>query len=1191
LESLTRHVSDCPDCRDQLNKRLVQTARIQDVRSSSTTYPGPSCLESEEWMRVAAGLVDTNTARQMLQHAAACDHCAPLLRTALEDFSDTTSSDEERLLGNLATTSPEGQNRLAARLSASNHGRQRVESRKASWNFSAWRWAAGAAVILITLILLTWKFQPRPESQVEDLIAKAYTEQRPFELRLANANHSPLRVERGRERSRFERPAALLQAEAIIGQKLKTQPTAPFWLQARARSELLEGNYETAIISLEQAIGPNDNIPSLHVDLGSAYYLRGLAEDRPSDYNKSVQQYSEALFKRPNDRVAIFNRALADEKLFLYDQAILDWQDFLRMEPTGGWAEEARQHLANLQQEIEKQKKNSSATSPADPNMMPEVVTDHEFEQLSGHIEQYLKLAETKWLPNSSALFDRARSTTIKPNAPKPLQVLAALARDEHGDYWLSDLLRAQRSPALSIALRDLAASINAEDQGDYLLALERSRVAKASFREAGSRAGELRASVEEVAALRLSDSVGQCLRMAESVGAELSTWRYPRLVSQLQLEHAICFDLIGDEGRAWSLAQAAGQTSGAAKYPTLSLRSVTLEAALAAATGQWETGWKKCQTGLRLYWSGNFPVMRRFSLLDAMEVMADGSHNWFAQFVVLSEAVTAIDADKDLMLRAVAHDQLAKCALRAGFAEVAQQQFRMAAQLFAMCPRNRVTESRQADEEIWLAQSETGLAKYESASARLTAIRQQVLSSPYRYGADHFYQAEGELDLKLGNLNDAESAFKSAVLLAERGLTSLKSERDRLQWNREHADVYRGLVDVQLRRQDIRGALDIWEWYKAAPLRGRAVKTLPGGTTGTAFDRMDKSSPLAGHTATQPISMSGSIITISFAFLPGSLVVWTYDATGTQMKSISGSPNEVERRVAAFTRACSNAASDEAAVHEEGRALFEILIAPIADRLTEKDAVVMEGDGAIAELPVQALVDRENRYFGDRFDIVWSQGSAYQRQLRSRQAISPMSPALAVAVPEADFVDGRVSLPDAVSEATSVAKRFYSSTLLISSDASALRVENELAKTVIFHFAGHATTGARGIGLVMARKSDGQRENEILSADSLTPAKLKHLQLAVLSACATEMGNGLGANDSDSLVRALVRAGVPDVLATRWNLDSHAASRFTTDFYDALLAGKTPARALREATTRLRAVTETAHPYYWAGLNIFGQV
>jgi len=865
------------------------------------------------------------------------------------------------------------------------------------------------------------------------------------------------------------------------------------------------------------------------------------------------------------------------------------------VEPTGGWAEEARQHLAKLQEEIDKQKKNGTATSPSAVDVAPNALTGHGIEQISGNIESYLDLAETKWLPASSALLDRAKSTTTAPKAPELLQLLAALTKEEHGDYWLSDLLRARRSSALAMAMRELAASINAQDQGDYLLALEKSRIAKASFRRAGDRAGELRASVEEIAALRLSDLTRECLRLAKSTASELSDRRYPRLLGQLQLEHAICLDLTGDEGRAWLMVQAAEQTAKGARYPTLSLRSVTLEAALAAATGQWETGWRRSQAGLRLYWSGDFPAMRRYSLLDAMEVMADGSRNWFAQFAVLSEAVVAIDSDTDLMLRAVAHDLLAKCALRTGSTQVAEKQFRIAAQLFAMCPKNRVTQSRQADEEIWLAQSEIRLAKYKSASARLAAVREQVLSSPYRYGVDHYYQAVGDLNVELGNLSDAEAAFTAAVLLAERGLTSLRSESDRVQWNREHADVYRNLVDLHLRRQDIVGALNLWEWYKAAPLRAHADNTASRAIAAphsvSAVDHGDSSPLLALDTLSQPIPGTRETITLSFAFLPASLVAWTIDAAGVQMKLISTSPSEIERRVTAFTRACSNASSDEAAIHDEGRALYELLIAPIANRLSTGSTLVVEGDGGIAELPIQALIDRENRYLGDRFDIVWSEGSTYQRKLRSGSLISAKSSMLAVAVPEADLLDGHASLPDAVIEATSVAERFSSSTLLVGPDASVSRVKRELTNTAIFHFAGHAVSGMKGIGLVMAGTSEGRREGEILGAADLTPESLRHLQLAVLSACATEMGSGSGANDSESLVRALLRAGVPHVLATRWKLDSRTASTFSTGFYDALLAGKTPARALREATAQLRTLHETAHPYYWAGLNIFGAV
>jgi len=316
---------------------------------------------------------------------------------------------------------------------------------------------------------------------------------------------------------------------------------------------------------------------------------------------------------------------------------------------------------------------------------------------------------------------------------------------------------------------------------------------------------------------------------------------------------------------------------------------------------------------------------------------------------------------------------------------------------------------------------------------------------------------------------------------------------------------------------------------------------------------------------------------------------VWTIDASGVQADFISGTPAEIERRVKSFEQACSNPASDESALRQEAHALYELLIGPIADRLSANTTIIIEGDGAIGELPIQALIDKQGRYLTDSFDIVWSQGAAYRKQLRPSSALSAKSSILAVAVPKGDLLDARSSLPDAIAEATSAAQRFESSTLLVGSDASVSRVERGLTNAAIFHFAGHATNGTKGVGLVMAPADKAQREGGILSAEDLTDERLQRLQLAVLSACATEMGHDSGANDSESLVRALLRAGVPYVLATRWNLDSRAASTFTGKFYDALLSGKTPARALREATAELRSAPETAHPYYWAGLNVFG--
>ena len=58
-------------------------------------------------------------------------------------------------------------------------------------------------------------------------------------------------------------------------------PNDPAWLQARARAELLDGNYESAIKSLQRALEVQPDSPGLLTDLGSAYFVRAESTDRP----------------------------------------------------------------------------------------------------------------------------------------------------------------------------------------------------------------------------------------------------------------------------------------------------------------------------------------------------------------------------------------------------------------------------------------------------------------------------------------------------------------------------------------------------------------------------------------------------------------------------------------------------------------------------------------------------------------------------------------------------------------------------------------------------------------------------------------------------------------------------------------------------------------------------------------------
>jgi CHAT domain-containing protein len=94
---------------------------------------------------------------------------------------------------------------------------------------------------------------------------------------------------------------------------------------------------------------------------------------------------------------------------------------------------------------------------------------------------------------------------------------------------------------------------------------------------------------------------------------------------------------------------------------------------------------------------------------------------------------------------------------------------------------------------------------------------------------------------------------------------------------------------------------------------------------------------------------------------------------------------------------------------------------------------------------------------------------------------------------------------------------------------------------------------------------------------------------LAVLSACATGTGLGPGASGTENLTDAMLEAGVPDVIASRWNVDSEATRQLMDFFYRQLLSGHDVARSLRAAQMELAAQPRMAHPYYWAAFGVQG--
>jgi CHAT domain-containing protein len=158
---------------------------------------------------------------------------------------------------------------------------------------------------------------------------------------------------------------------------------------------------------------------------------------------------------------------------------------------------------------------------------------------------------------------------------------------------------------------------------------------------------------------------------------------------------------------------------------------------------------------------------------------------------------------------------------------------------------------------------------------------------------------------------------------------------------------------------------------------------------------------------------------------------------------------------------------------------------------------------------------------------------------------------------------------------------------------ATAAAVKKALPSAAVFHFAGHALAGEERAGLLLASEdADGSGEAKIslLNASTLDPALAAHVRMVVLSACSTAGASVSRTADPDSLVNSFLRAGVPSVIASRWDIDSESTSRLMEDFYSHLLSGETTAGALRNVRANALADPKTSHPYYWAAFVLFGR-
>lgn len=1142
-------------------------SKLFEYERARDTGPAGPCPTAETWGELAAGLIPQDAAFKQLEHAVTCPTCAEELENALHAVGENTPVAPELQKG-LRTASPAWQRQFAAKIASgeifnvADKPIQPVPARRVlPFLVRPQAVAAMAALVLLAVGAgLIWRLHG---GSPDALIREAYAQQRTIEMRIPGAGYGPIQVERANANSPISSPRALLEAEVAIKSGMEKAPDDPDLLRMKAEADLLTWNYQPAIETLNHATHIRPASFALLVDLATAYFERAEATSSPADYEAGLEYLGDAIRLEPSNPAALFNRAILYERLYFYDRAIADWEQFLKLEQDPRWRDEGERRLSDIRRRQGERGRRRAPDSLSLADFQHEVETDR-----SSAIEEYLETAERQILPNigTPALNDEYYRASAR---------LAQNLHSLHSDLFFTELLRSAGETGFKEAALLLSRSSIANHNGRFEQAYEEAQRASALFRKAGNSAGWLAAQFEQAYALQFESRGSDCRNVAANSASDAHKLGYVFLEVQLLLENAICSNMTGSVGPAKMVLQRALAVAKQHGYESLYLRGLSLLVRLESEAGDDSSAGAAVQEGLALYWKSAVPPIRAYSLYGELDSMAERLGYSNVQFAALSEALGFRGESSNRVVEAALHARVGDAALRIGDLKEAENQLAEAKRLFAEQPQTESVRWRELEARVNLArvQSLRGAAS-GPIEAALTDSLPEVKRLSNRYVAFLYYDTLAEFRMRAGDSIAASRFLEQAIAMAETGAHSLSSWREKQAWMEQHRRPFVAMTALLLDSGRSEQALAQWERYRDSSAQKPALPSLTAGNENTAGGLLQQVA------AKQPSPQSFSETRVlTYAFAPDGLMIWVRHTQEVHAVHLAVSTRDVRRTAENFILECSHPDSDLSDLRADARLLYQWLIQPVRQWLPQSGRLIIEPDGALGTVPLEALMDENFAYLGTRYAITIAL-TLQAREESDGPVIRSPDHVLIVAAPA--LAEGRPAPPGALEEAAHVAGHFEHPAMLVGREASAREVERELDGSTIFHFAGHAQLDRYGGAMLMADGPLGV-ESSVWSRTH----RLDHLQLAVFSACAT--AGHSETSESRSLVSEFLQRGAHNVVASRWNVDSMATSDFVELFYKSVLSGRSVAQAMQSAAGAFRQTRERAHPYYWAAFAAFG--
>jgi hypothetical protein len=708
------------------------------------------------------------------------------------------------------------------------------------------------------------------------------------------------------------------------------------------------------------------------------------------------------------------------------------------------------------------------------------------------------------------------------------------------------------------------------------------------AFRALHNSSGEERSHLELSYSFNRNSDFPGCYREAHAVIGQHAEFVWPMLFALTQNHQ--CDPSPGsipeNDPVYWHIADLARKYH----YTLIELRARYLIAGAAVDAGNAETAWRVYMPVVRDFYAADLPAIRLYYVLEGLQEAEALSPRIRTPYLLQREVLGVVALTPAVALIPPARYKLAALAIRAGQIPEGQEQMRIAqAELEANGNEKSLVVALTEDE---LMMSQTYLERGDLSAALETLDRVHArMAGQHNTYFDRYYAAQrGQLDLSLGHPEEVEPILRDALFDEEKIAGNLgPATISRAQQDRP---LYADLVGVWLAQgRSAEDILALWERYRMRIL-GIPVPVCP-----------DKQ-----FTCDKPILMKamaglGEDSVLGQVVLNDRLLLYRAGAGGVQWTQISVPRGELMAVVESLERSVTSPTTSATEVNQAAQKAGSLFLGQLdaRTRIADEHELLLEPDPVLGNLPWPS-VEVASGPIGLHFNLAESPslllyGSNSPGSNLSHTSPPPMLSGKSLIVGASVAADEHQVLPEVMGEARAVAAFSTSPTLLLGSDATETSVIAQLPHAASIHFAGHAAEELGATRLLLApsgtepssaapERDEGRSAPVVkswLDSELIRSHPPRAARLAVFSACSTgkkEEGWNHGMGD---IVSALASVGVPDVVATRWQIDSSSAIPLIDNFYRGLGAGQTVPQALTSARLALMRDPHYRHPYYWA--------